>query len=172
VRSAVPAGNAYQFYDGGFEDVTPNCVDYRAKSNIVRCKLAVENPDMLWLDTDAILLRWPSMTFIPAKVYFARGEDGCPVNWAFYVNGRTDFFQCMHDYYVETKPEGIGWFTRYMKENMSQIEYFPEGYFDHVMLSKVIFAGDKFSSIHSRNYSVTRSKATGDLKMEVYKWQS
>jgi hypothetical protein len=169
VRSAVPAGNEYQFYDGGFEDVTPNCADYRAKSNIVRCKLAMETPDMLWLDTDTILLRWPRITFSPAKVYFARGTDGWPVNWAFYVNGCTDFFQRMYQYYLTTKPENIVWFTYFIKEHLSEIDYFPDGYFDHIMLSKAIFAGNKFSTLHAQNFAVARNKATGELKVEVYK---
>lgn len=61
------------------------------QSDVMRYEMAVNNPDMLYIDTDCFIKGLPE--FIPGKPYFGFWEDNRPDGFLFYVNNCIQFFR-------------------------------------------------------------------------------
>ena len=133
VKQSLPENVEYELVTK--TNIIPNCNDYRATSNIIRCDLASKNPNMIWMDIDVTINKWFDFEWKKGKVYFAQNNAGRFINWAFYVNGRCDFFTDMMKYYEETKPNHIQWFYQYCLTRRDEIELIPNGYLNHEMMS-------------------------------------
>jgi len=152
-------------------DIIPNCSEYRSVSNILRCKLACETPDMIWLDADCILIKWFDFEWQKDKVYFAKSGIGSPLNCAFYVNGRTDFFQDMWNEYQKKMPESIRWFSDFICSRLNDVEFIPDGYLRHLLISRAVMSDESFLifGITDKFYSLFRNPVTKDITVEL-KW--
>jgi len=81
--------------------------DCRYESDLFRLHYAVDNPNMVWLDSDIKIREW----FTPKdnKAYFFN-VMGFPLECAFYVNGQTELFKQLLDlYYSSDRFKHIGW---------------------------------------------------------------
>jgi hypothetical protein len=144
-----------------------NCGDYRAVSNIVRCRLAMENPDMLWLDTDVLIDKEFDFSFTENKVYFGKGVAGKPEAWAFYVNGRSDFFRAMWEEYERKKPDTIWWFAGYVQAHRNETALIPEGYMTHLMMSRAINAKEGFTNYGNRRFTIRRDRINNEITVDI-----
>ena len=165
VEKNLPAHVSHILLDKA--DYAANCDDYRAVSNILRCRLACYVKDMVWLDSDVLIKKWIDFPAKMGKVYFATGNSGDPEPWAFYVNGQTDFFLDMYLKYEEEKPQNIWWFSEFLNNHRSRIELIPKGYFTHLMLSRAILAKNNFHNIGTTEYNIKRDAETNELKIEL-----
>jgi len=149
-------------------EIEARCDDYRGVSNVLRVQEACKNPDMLWLDSDILVKKWPDFEFKPGKPYFAHGLSGNPENWIFYVNGRCDYFQSLMDRYIENKGwTDLYWMARMIQANPKEVELFPRGYFIHLYLSRAVKSGKHFSNYGNNNYNVYRDPETDELKLDI-----
>jgi hypothetical protein len=164
VKAALPKSVTHLLFDK--TNIEANCEDYRAVSNIFRCIMAMHVKDMVWLDTDVLVNKWPDFRFNAGKVYFATGNSGQPENWAFFVNGRCDFFQRMYDKFIKDTPKNIWWFAEFVRANRSEIELVPEGYFTHLMMSRAVNAGEYFHNAGNNQYNISRG-ADSQLSVEL-----
>jgi hypothetical protein len=144
------------------------CNDYRGVSNVVRFNEACFNPTMLWLDIDAMVIRWPDFPFERGKVYFAKDLFGNPDNWCFYVNGRTDFFQEMMSDYAKGDDPSLGWWKKLLlsPKYEKDIAFFPHGYFAHIQMSRFI-GGKGYLQYGNNDYGVNRDPKTNELSLEI-----
>lgn len=102
--------------------------DLRFETDETRARIAIENPYALILDSDMVATGVPFVPEQTGKPYFFR-HDQCGI----YVNGCTDFFKTMMEWYDERKKTlQIGWFQRYIRTH----EHFdiPEKCFVHLSL--------------------------------------
>jgi len=162
VKGSLPSSIDYMLLTS--TSIAPNCEDYRATSNLLRCKLASEYDDMVWLDSDIILDKWFDFEIKPGKPYFAQGIFGLPENWAFIVNGCTDFFKEALKTSKDCKD--IWWLAKFIQANKDSVEYIPKGYLTHLMLSRAIKAGKHFKNYGNNKYNVCMG-SDNKIKVEL-----
>lgn len=146
-----------------YTSILPNCEDYRATSNLLRCKLASEHGDMVWLDSDILIDKWFDFELQPGKPYFAQGLFGLPENWAFIVNGCTDFFKRVLD--ASTDAKDLWWMAKYIQDHKDEVGYIPKGYLTHLTLSRAIKSGASFKNYGNNKFNVYMDK--DGLKVEL-----
>ena len=137
--------------------------DYRAVSDVVRLKLAAAQPSMVWLDSDVLIKKWPDFPLKKGKAYI--NDHTASV---IFVNGRTDLFSMMwYQYNLDQTLNYPGWFQTLIKNNMSEIEILPKGYFIHCEMSGAIQAGVNFDNFGHGGFTISRNKETGELQLKV-----
>jgi hypothetical protein len=136
-------------------------IDYRAVSDVIRLKYAASDPNMVWLDTDILIKKWPDFEFKKGKTYI--NDSSVSV---IFVNGCTEFYKHLWDIYQQTEELNYsGWFQRLILKHKEIIEYIPTGYFAHCALSHAIFAGEGFTNYGNTDFTIT--KKDGELSLKV-----
>lgn len=129
VEDSTPEGSTYTMIDS-LEN--PNNIDKRILSNIWRIQQASLDGEMFYIDSDAIVKKWPVFSN-PSKPYFVRtnmGKVGC---YAFYVNGCTSFFSSILPEVLESKSAWT--ISDILNNHSSEVELFPEDCVDHFCVS-------------------------------------
>jgi hypothetical protein len=123
---------------------------------------------MLWLDSDCLINRWPDFELKSGKVYFAQDIFGLPDNYAFFVNGRCDFFEMLMNEYNSSDDNSIGWWKRIIlkPEYRSQIEFIPHNYFIHIQMSKFL-NGRGYLQYGNKYYGMNRDAKTNELTLDI-----
>jgi len=150
VKGSLPSSVDYMLLTG--TSVAPNCSDYRSVSNLLRCKLASQYGDMVWLDSDTLIKKELNFKLKSGRPYFARGLFGFPENWAFIVNGCTDFFK--EALKTSKDAKGIDWLSKYVRRNRDKINFIPKDYICHLKLSRAINQGKDFKSQENKDYKI------------------
>lgn len=161
-RSRIPADVEYMLL------TTTSCkarnADYRAVSDVVRVKLASQQPNLVWLDSDVLIKKWIDFTLKPGKVYINDHTASVVI-----VNGRTDLFKRLYELYdLDDTLSYPGWLQDTIHDNfMSDIEFLPRGYFVHIGMSSAIHAGQNFDNFGHDGFTISRNKETGELQLKV-----
>lgn len=129
-----PPDVGYRFMDSNSYNLTVKSTDYRFESDIVRCLLASDNPQMVWMDSDMLLKSWwaPPTDYRPYFYNLGGQPDIC----MFFVNGNTQFFRDAYKFYRDNHVNDLkcGWFMFYIMNIAPSVSwgYIPrEGHFIH-----------------------------------------
>lgn len=105
--------------------------DCRYESDLVRLNLAIENPNMVWLDSDITIKEWFNPPNNGKPYFFSQGPY--PLECVFYVNGNIQFFKNLLNIYYNYKQfQTLGWIcSAIMTFYPNDFCLIPEGYFNH-----------------------------------------
>jgi hypothetical protein len=139
VRANLPDGAGYELITDPAPAIAWRSNDYRMGSNYMRVLAATTRPDMFYLDADATVKTWPDF---PKKnrPYFVAGRFGkfSVAEWAFYVNGRTDFFEkLLLEYHNDETLNDAFWLERLVNRHIAEVEIMPAECFEHLMFSSL-----------------------------------
>ena len=114
--------------------------DPRYATDLVRLRLAADNPDMVWIDADTKI--GPKGIFVPPADGFPyfMSSGGAAEIAVFYVNGNTDFFkEMLAAFDAEPKLHHLFW-PQYMINARMRGRYklIPDGHFVHLGLHRTI----------------------------------
>jgi hypothetical protein len=136
--------------------------DPRSPSEEIRIRLAIDNPDMVWLDSDIIIRSWPEMN-LKGKPYFVGIEGRYAVEYAFFVNGCTAFFEeLLDEYHNRCVNKDNYWLQRAMNKRQKRVYYIPEKALIHCVFSKLSRI-DK--ELIGDGYSIIKKEDGYDLKI-------
>lgn len=159
VKESIPSGSRHTLISGCGYEVRNG--DYRAASEIVRLSEASTNPDMLWLDSDCLIKKWPDFEWKPGKPYMSE-------RWleaVFYVNGCCEFFSDMLKA-SEKYSHKPCWLRKMFQDRKKYFEMIPDGYFVHMAFSTAILAGKSFANCGNRDYKLYRD-SNGELQFDI-----
>ena len=109
--------------------------DIRYESDLVRLNLAIDNPDMVWIDSDVEIINWYTpVDNRPCFFNILASPDIC----VFYVNGATEFFKnLLMIYERDNKYHRIGWPRRALLDmNRDLWSLIPPDHFIHYSATK------------------------------------
>jgi hypothetical protein len=160
-KSMIPGDVDYMMLT--YSTCLPRNKDYRAMSDVIRLKYLATQPNMIWLDTDVLIKKWPDFELEPGHPY-VNDDSGSIV----FCNGCTDFFSKLWEQYeADESINYVGWFQEIIYDNKKFFRFLPHGYFVHVGMSKAICAGDKFNNVATRDFKVIRDKVTGEIDIDI-----
>jgi hypothetical protein len=155
VKSAVPEGCSYEFYDK--DPVDPLSIDpllghgepdFGKKpsysmiqaADLVFLKMASEQPQMLKIDSDTIIDRWFDFP-LKGRPYF-NICNGRPDIAVFYVNDCPEFFDKLLQRYINDENHvrtmrRFEWAQNFLKTMLNEIYLIPDGYFRHLALGHI-----------------------------------
>jgi len=160
VKANLPVGVKHDLISHNGVTVRNN--DYRAASEVVRLVEAASTPDMMWIDSDVLIKKWPNFEF-------KKGRPYCSEKWweaIFYVNDCCEFFQGLLKEYDDKNLCKPCWLRQLFIDHRFEFEMIPEGYFVHLALSSAILAGDTFNNYGGKDYNVYRDK-NGELQLDI-----
>lgn len=160
VKRNMPSGCKHKLITHCGYDIRNN--DYRCASEIVRLKEACVNPDMVWLDSDCLIKKWPDFDLKPGRPYMAKRWHEA----IFFVNGACDVFKSiLYDY----NKSGINtpcWLKKLFLDHRKEFELLPHGYIEHIAMSRAVKV-DNFKEYSNDNYKLYRDQITGELKLDI-----
>jgi hypothetical protein len=129
---ALPGHISYELYTETPYDLK-DIEDYRFNSDLVRLKMAVNNPDMVWVDADTKFVKW-----------FSPPDDGRPWFYGlqgradicvFYVNNCCSYFKWLLEEFGKLKNPKVGWCQGLMmNSDNSRFKLIPNNHFHHLAL--------------------------------------
>lgn len=129
VQKQTPSGSTYSLTT---DLANPTNMNPQILSNIWRITQAAQDPEMFWLDSDAVFNGIPDMP-LTGKPYFVQTnlkKVGC---YAFYVNGCTSFFESI---LAEVQASKRAWtITDILNNHKNEVYLFPSTNIIHYGLS-------------------------------------
>ena len=160
-RSRIPESVEYTLVQ--HTDCKARCQDFRAVSDVLRLRMASERPDMVWLDSDVLIKKWPDFEFKKGRPYLNDRTAS-----VIFVNGCTELFKNLWNLYeIDMDLNYPGWLQYLVKEYKDEFEYLPAGYFVHCCLSQAIQAGENFSNYGTSDFRITKEE-NGQLNLKVF----
>ena len=132
--------------------------DPRTPSEELRIRLAIDNPDMFWMDTDTAIRSWPSLEK-KGKPYFihsqSMADESAVEEFIFYANGCPDFFRELLEEYLkdQTRTDNV-WLSEYVHRRRADVFVIPTVHFIHCRFSVVHRAPPDWTEISGDGYSV------------------
>ena len=134
--------------------------DPRSPSEELRLRLAIDNPDMVWLDTDVAIRSWPAFEQ-KGKPYLIQSdhilEEGAVEEYIFYVNGCTGFFQELLDDYLRdpTKTDNF-WLAEAVLKRKNEVYIIPKSNFVHCRFSVLKTIPSYWEEIPGDGYTIKK----------------
>ena len=135
VIARLPSGVDYTLLQGDPYNCICRNKDPRSPSEELRLRLAIDNPDMVWMDTDTAIRYWPSFEK-KDKPYFIQGVGRPVEECLFYVNGCVEFFKELLEEYLKdpTITDNI-WLAKAVAHREKEVYVIPSDAFIHCRFS-------------------------------------
>ena len=140
--------------------------DPRCPSEELRVRLAIDNPEMVWLDSDIWIRSWPEMP-LKGKPYFIQNGNHFG-EYAFYVNGCVSFFETILTEYQSLK--GIQdnyWLSKLINDHKDDLYVIPQDHFIHCCLSCIHLTQGIWDRIGGKGYEIINVKGTFTLDIKA-----
>ena len=138
--------------------------DPRSPSEEIRVRLAIDNPDMVWLDTDIAIRTWPDMSQ-KGKPYFIHTGSRMG-EFAFYVNGCCDFFKSLLEDFVQREQiKDNYWLLRAINRRKNEVFSIPSYHFIHCAFSSLHLHRGEWTHIGGDGYQINRENGEYTLKL-------
>lgn len=132
LRPCIPDDVGYELVTESPYDL-PDHMDYRFNSDIVRIKMAAENPDMVWVDADTKFVKWFSPPADGRSWFY--GIHGRADICVFYVNNCCSYFKWLLEEFGKLKNPKVGWCQGLMmNSDNSRFKLIPNNHFQHLAL--------------------------------------
>ena len=133
-----------------------NCVIYnddpRSPSEEIRVRLAIDNPDMVWLDSDIAIKEWPDFSK-KGKPFFMGLQGWFAGEYGFYVNGCIDFFKdILDEYHHKCTNRDNYWLQGAVNRRLNDIYIIPQDKLIHCLFN----GGYKMDEKKGDGYTITK----------------
>ena len=165
VIDRLPSGVDYHFLQNDPYNCKINNGDPRTPSEELRVRLAIDNPDMMWIDSDVAIKSWPTFD-LGGKPYFAQ-EANRHGEYFFYVNGCTSFFmELLEDFKKMTTYDNY-WLLNAVRARKDDVYTIPKEHFVHCRLSTTHLTTGNWTETGGEGYRLLNDHGKYSLELKL-----